>query len=169
MRSRKTIIIVIVLLISVLSLNKHPSFAKDNSGELLQETNYVEHEPIIILSDDNFTDYGFQGDGTLVNPFRIQDLNITTTEDKGIYICNTTKHFIIQNCFVDAYRGGIVIDSVRKETTRIEDNICVGNSATGIRILHSPGTKIINNTCNFNSFAGIHVRNSYESQIEKLA
>ncbi len=127
---------------------------------------YLDSLPIIITNDSNFTDYGFPGNGTPLDPYRIENLNITTTEEKGIYVFNTTKHFIIQNCFVDAYRGGIVIDSVRKETTIIEDNICVGNFATGIRINHSPGTKIINNTCNFNSFVGIHVRNSYESQIE---
>ena len=127
---------------------------------------YLDSLPIIITNDSNFTDYGLLGTGTPQEPFRIENLNITTSEDKGIYIHNTTKYFKIQNCFVDAYRGGIVIDSVRKETTIIEDNICVGNSATGIRILHSPGTKIINNTCNYNSFAGIHVGNSSESQIE---
>ncbi len=127
---------------------------------------YINSLPIVITNDSNFTDYGLLGTGTPQEPFRIENLNITTSENKGIYIHNTTKYFKIQNCFVDAYRGGIVIDSVRKETTRIEDNICVGNSATGIRILHSPGTKIINNTCNYNSFAGIHVGNSSESQIE---
>jgi len=127
---------------------------------------YIDSVPIRITNDSNFTDYGLLGTGTPQDPFRIENLNIITSEDKGIYIFNTTKYFKIQNCFVDAYRSGIVIDSVRKETTIIEDTICVGNSASGIRILHSPGAKIINNTCNYNSFAGIHVGNSSESQIE---
>lgn len=125
----------------------------------------VNSPPIIITEDSNFTDYGFTGDGTAVNPFVIENLNITTTGEKGIYIHNTTKYFRIQNCFVNASIAGIVIDTVKKGTTVITDNICVGNILRGIQIYHSPNSQIINNTCKFNIYFGIYVRNSSRSQV----
>ncbi|MBY9002101.1 MAG: right-handed parallel beta-helix repeat-containing protein, partial [Candidatus Heimdallarchaeota archaeon] len=57
--------------------------------------------PMIIDYDSDFESYGFPGDGSPGDPYRIENLNITTTED---YCLNfggyTTKHFIIQNCFL---------------------------------------------------------------------
>ena len=126
---------------------------------------YINSLPIIITNNSNFTDYGFLGDGTAVNPFIIENLNITTTKERGIYVYNTTKHFLIQNCFVNASVNGIVIESVKNETAKIENNICIGNSIRGIQIYHSPSSQINNNICEFNGYFGIHVRNSSNCQV----
>jgi parallel beta-helix repeat protein len=62
---------------------------------------YTPHGPIYIDYDDNFTDYGFPGDGSAGDPFRIEDLNITISGDYPILFSgNNTKHFVIQNCFL---------------------------------------------------------------------
>lgn len=57
--------------------------------------------PMIIDYDADFESYGFPGDGSPGDPYRIENLNITTTGD---YCLNfggyTTKHFIVQNCFL---------------------------------------------------------------------
>jgi len=127
---------------------------------------YVNSSQIVILNDLNFTDYGFQGDGTLANPFRIQNLNITTTADKGIYICNTTKHFIIQDSFVTADNFGISIESVKNETVKIENTICVENTKQGIRIVNSSHSIIYNNTCYSNGYYGVYLRDSPNCLIE---
>ena len=127
---------------------------------------YIDSLPIVITNDSNFTDYGFLGDGTAVNPFIIENLNITTTKERGIYVYNTTKHFLIQNCFVNASVNGIVIESVKNETAKIENNICIGNSIRGIRIYNSSNSLIINNTCYSNSYFGIHIKDSPNCQIE---
>jgi len=108
-KSRTTIIIVIVLLISAYSFNTNSSFAKDSYSKLVPKTNYVEQEPIIILNDNNFTDYGFQGNGTLANPYSIENYNITTSSEIAINIINTTKYFIIKNCFINAEKYGMLI------------------------------------------------------------
>ena len=52
---------------------------------------YLDSLPIIITNDSNFTDYGFPGNGTLSNPYRIENLNITTNASSGIEIINTSK------------------------------------------------------------------------------
>ncbi|MBY9000558.1 MAG: right-handed parallel beta-helix repeat-containing protein, partial [Candidatus Heimdallarchaeota archaeon] len=146
MKSRKSIIIVIVLLISVYSLNSYSSFAKDGYRELVQETNYADQEPIIILNDNNFTDYGFPGSGTESAPYIIDGYNIITDEEYGIKIWDTTKYFIVQNCYVDSGYYCIAISKVATGTALIQDNICV-NSNDGIFIGSSNNTRVSNNYC----------------------
>ncbi|MCG3222312.1 MAG: hypothetical protein H7641_13110, partial [Candidatus Heimdallarchaeota archaeon] len=48
------------------------------------------HEPIFISNDGNFTDYGFPGSGSKANPYRIENLNITTDFSNGITINSTS-------------------------------------------------------------------------------
>ena len=52
----------------------------------------IEHEPIRIESDSDLEVYNFSGDGTILNPYRIENYNITTTESSGIYISTTHKN-----------------------------------------------------------------------------
>ena len=60
----------------------------------------IEKSPMTIDYDSDFESYGFPGDGSAVNPYRIENYNITTSGD---YCLNfggyTTKHFIIQKLF----------------------------------------------------------------------
>ena len=53
MGSKKSIILVIFLLVSVFSLNSFSNIAKNDYQELIREMNYVDHEPIIIITDNN--------------------------------------------------------------------------------------------------------------------
>ena len=67
----------------------------------------IDHPPIIIWNDNDFLSYNFSGDGSKNNPFMIQNLNITTDSNNGIYISGTTKYFTIKNCYIDAKYDGI--------------------------------------------------------------
>lgn len=132
------------MLIGAYSLNSYSSFAENNYRVLVQETNYVEQDPIIVLNDETFIDYGFPGSGTDTDPYIIDGFNITTEEDYGIKVRDTTKYFVIQNCYVDSGYYGISVSSVAAGTALIQDNICV-NGNDGIIVSSSDSAKIYNN------------------------
>ena len=113
------------------------------------------HNSINIQNDTAFTTYGFPGNGTALDPYRIENLQITTMNETGISIFNTSKYFIIQNCNVSATTTGIEISNVASGTASIISNTC--NFQTyGIRVFSSNGTSVINNTCQNNYRHGIN-------------
>ena len=60
--------------------------------------NYVLAAPINVTSDDEFNTTVWSGSGTDVDPYVVENLNITADVD-CVNIVNTTKHFEIRNCF----------------------------------------------------------------------
>ncbi len=122
--------------VSLLSLTPHPGFNITNNG--------------------NFTDYEFSGIGAPDDPFIIENYNITTTEENGIYITGTTLYFVIQNCYIDADNTGIYVTSVASNTTKIVNNTCVYNNDFGIRIGSSSNSTLLNNNCT-NNLNGIYM------------
>ena len=119
---------------------------------------------IWIHSDEDFKSYGFPGNGTVENPFRIENFVITTSEETAIYITNVTKHFLIQNNVLKSARKAIWIYYVSANTCRIERNICYG-SGGGIIVYYAQGSCIFNNTCYHNSYEGILIWDSNHSII----
>ncbi|MFW9851981.1 MAG: nitrous oxide reductase family maturation protein NosD [Candidatus Thorarchaeota archaeon] len=119
----------------------------------------VPHEPIEILNDGNFTDYGFDGTGTSGDPYIIEDYEIITNDDFGIYINGTTKHFIIRNCFTAASKRGISVLYTTEETAKVINNTCVNSYYHGIMIYFSSKATVVNNTC-YNNDYGIYVAES---------
>ena len=106
----------------------------------------IEHDPIIIWNDDDFLSFDFQGDGSKDNPYLIQNYNITTDSKYSIYIKNTYKHFVIQNCFLKAEEYGIYLENIADGTAIIINNVCADNE-NGIFIFNSDNITISNNTC----------------------
>jgi parallel beta-helix repeat protein len=119
----------------------------------------VEHDPIIIWGDTDFTLYNFPGKGTSKNPYLIENYNITTNAKIGIYIWNTTKHFVVRNCLVDAIETGIYLDSIAHGTAKITNNECITNKKHGILLYDSHYQSLIQNTCTNNQF-GIYIHSS---------
>ena len=117
---------------------------------MIEFDSLISHPPVIIISDDNFTDYGFMGNGSGNNPYRIENLNITTTEQFGICIDNVTKTFVIKNCYVDAQDYGILIGYVHNENIIVDNNVCTKNSLHGILSYRCQGIVINNNTVKAN-------------------
>ena len=140
--------------------------------------------PIVIWGDADFGKYHFPGKGTTDDPYIIDSYIIITEEDYAISIVQTTKHFIIQNCVLQARISAINLFYVAAETAKINSNVC-SNSAragiyidisahvsivnntcynnfehydsSGIELIHSPYAEVINNSCSFNSI-GIYFR-----------
>ncbi|MCK5157521.1 MAG: right-handed parallel beta-helix repeat-containing protein [Candidatus Heimdallarchaeota archaeon] len=111
-------------------------------------------ESIIILRDEDFENYNFPGSGTKYNPYLIENYNITTSKDYGIYISSTTKYFKIQNCNLEANKTGILINNIAYRTAKIINNVC-NNQNYGIFLDSSSGITITSNICKNNSISGI--------------
>ena len=124
------------------------------SVKFFKPESFTLHSPIEILSDQDFITYSFSGDGTSENPYVIQNLNITTLADYGIFITNTTKCFIIHNCFIDANYGGIFIANIAPNTAIIENNIFTNNVYFGLLLNNTSDAVISNNEC-FNNNIGL--------------
>ena len=125
----------------------------------------TKHEPILIWNDEDFLTYDFKGDGTIENPFLIQNYKIEHWTGSGIHITNTTKYFIIRNCYIDVVGYGIYIENTATGTVRIEDNISV-NSGTGIYVFDAPQTTVTGNKANNNIHEyGIFIHSSPDSLV----
>ncbi|MHA1592005.1 MAG: NosD domain-containing protein, partial [Candidatus Heimdallarchaeaceae archaeon] len=172
-QSKEASYVLVVALISILGfsviLNSYEPniIPQDFNGKMINNQSFINlrnsfniqsltpHAAIDITSDDDFL--VFPGEGTLEDPYRIEDLNITTAEDFGISILGTTKYFIIQHCYLEALYTGIRIDTITSGTCTIFNNTCVNNGADGILLRESDNVNITGNTCFLNGRNGIYV------------
>lgn len=115
----------------------------------------VDHVPFEIISDDNFTDYGFTGTGAAADPYIIENYNITTTGTTGILVKGTTQHFVIRFCYIDSAGYGINFESVASGTATILNTTLNENSWNGIYLDYSSSVKIINTTTTNSVYTGI--------------
>ncbi|NHJ46192.1 MAG: hypothetical protein FK733_00255 [Asgard group archaeon] len=99
-----------------------------------------------INSDNNFSDYGFNGNGSQSNPFIIENLVVLDDFDIAIEIFNTTKHFIIKDSNIATGARGIILGNVSKNTASIISNQFQGSMSGGLLIYDSPGVYVFNNT-----------------------
>ncbi len=118
------------------------------TSEKLIVLSLTPHGYIEILNDANFTDYGFLGSGTALEPYLIENYNISSS--KGIYINGTTKHFLIRNCYVDTESESIYISNVAEGTASIINNFVINNDGDSIYLYSSSGAILTNNTCRTN-------------------
>ncbi len=123
----------------------------------------IPHDPIVITSDIDFE--VFPGSGTAEDPYLIEGYNITTSSNYGIYVFETTKHFIVRNCYVDAIEVGIVLFYVTDGTATIENNTCNNNGNMGIYLDHSGNSTISDNICYDNAEWGIRLWHSGSSTV----
>ncbi|HUT81851.1 MAG TPA: right-handed parallel beta-helix repeat-containing protein [Candidatus Bathyarchaeia archaeon] len=123
---------------------------------------------IVIRSNNDFTlRYNFPGQGTELDPFRIENLTISSSKEYGIYISDTTKYFIINNCSISGVSRGIYIYNIADDTTKIENNTITLDgvtSYTGIEINSTNNVTIVNNKIQGNNNErtsyGLYVRYS---------
>lgn len=153
----KGLSIIFFVLILTMGINSMTTTAISNQ----QNSNsisffYTPHTPIKITHDDNFTHYGFPGEGTSENPYIIEGYNITSTNEDGICVTYTTKHFVIKDCYIDAYYNGIFVDNVANGTVTIINNTCI-NNYYGICLESTDNSIVENNSCSNNEYIGIQV------------
>jgi len=113
--------------------------------------NYVTHGPIYIEYDSNFTDYSFPGTGTPGDPYRIENYNITVSSEYPILLGgDTTKHFVIQNCFLKTDTNiGIYLGKyhdIADGTVKILNNIIISENNIGIEMNGGKNSLISGNT-----------------------
>jgi parallel beta-helix repeat protein len=115
---------------------------------------YVEASPISIIENAGFN--GFPGNGTQVDPYRIEGLNITTGSGNLISISDTDLYFRISSNFLNGLEtseSGIWLNNVTNGI--IKNNTIHNTNAHGIELSDSKENSISNNTILNNLWAGI--------------
>ncbi len=124
---------------------------------------YTVHDPIEIANDVELAAVANSGTGAPNDPYIIAGWNITGSPTHGIYISVTTKHFRIENCWINSSNEhGIFVDNVATGTTSIVNNTCINNGEYGkhgISLINSSFSTLTNNTCN-NYYHGIFLWDS---------
>ena len=124
--------------------------------------------PIVVEGDGGFVAAGFSGSGTSGDPYVLSDVYVNATgHHHGIFISNTTKHFIITNCRAsDAFTSeidtldlqesgsGILLYNVSNGT--IEDTVADYN-ARGITICACSDIVVMNCTLDNDYRTGVYV------------
>jgi hypothetical protein len=87
-----------IMMISV----THTDFqSKEHESSRYMQSGDIFHTPILIESDDDFSLQSWPGAGIEGNPYRIENLNITSAGyENCIDIRNTLAHVLIKNCTV---------------------------------------------------------------------
>ncbi len=124
----------------------------------------IVQSPMTIDVDSDFESYGFPGEGSAVNPYRIENYNITTSGD---YCLNfggyTTKHFIIQNCFLKTDTNYAIFlgkyQNMAEETVVILNNVIVSTGNDGLK-LNGGISSTINDNYIVSFTGGIDIRES---------
>ncbi len=159
---KKTILLLFLLILSIYASNINVQSAVEENNYRPISLELTPHDPIYITSDNGLEI--FPGTGTAEDPYRIEGYNITTTDDHGIFIYNTTKYFIIRNCYVEAGNYGINIYEIADGTAAIINNTC-NNNIMGIKLRDSVSSTVANNTCNNNDVHGIFLEDSDSSTV----
>ena len=164
-------VITIIFLISIISNAYYSSSQDDSQDQFINEKindlkDLIPHPIISITSDDDFISQGFPGNGSITEPYRIENLNITFSEAGiGIYITNTTKHCVIQNNYLDTFEDSIYVNNVAPFTIVIQDNIILFSSSYGVKLKNSEGVAVSQNIIAYNYLACIYLYNCSYSVI----
>ncbi|NHJ49643.1 MAG: hypothetical protein FK733_17770 [Asgard group archaeon] len=103
----------------------------------------------IVRNSDFNLKYNFPGSGTKEDPYRIEDRTISVQTRFGIDITNTSEHFIIQNCNIQAESHCIFLSDVGNGTAIVRNNILSQFSAVyspPVLIVKAPYCIFTNNT-----------------------
>jgi len=155
-----SIIIIFILLSTFLSSNiiAKPNLTNESFSENPFSTAYVEHDPIVIVSDMDFETQGWPGNGTEADPFVIDGLNITDYST-CISISNVRAVFKIQNCILTGSSNGYGISLYNTSYSTI--NNCIVNSKRyGFWLSTCYNCTLIGNSAIGQSYSGFHLYKS---------
>ncbi|TET10269.1 MAG: hypothetical protein E3J86_06175 [Candidatus Thorarchaeota archaeon] len=168
LRSRPIVLCLILTLILNTNIQSHHVAVITSSSNYMTSSDIVlpvwmqdlqEHDPIEILSDADFEDQGWPGNGSESNPFIIENLLIRS-EYTSIMIRNTTKHFEVRRCHLtrpDSVLGGGPAVSFRNVTNGHAINNIINGTAYGLLIRNSTGVVVTDNTVYDTMFSGVEV------------
>lgn len=133
---------------------------------IVQPSSYDKHGPIVISSNQDFTEQGWPGSGTLEDPYLIEGLNITA-DSPSIQISHTSAHFEIRNCLISGMDGqsrpGVTF--YRVEHGNLHDCM-IENHSSAASIVACEDCSITNTTAVQNSFIGFEFRSAENCTIE---
>ncbi len=165
MRIKTDVICLLILVSALFMINSIPTqfvYSKSKIISLnLNPNSLTPHVAIYIDNDGNFSDYGFPGTGALNDPYRIENLNITTAETVGIYISSTSFYFIIQNCYVESDWHGIEISYCYEDKATVQN--CISN---GIVVTNTDSIDIVDNLFYSGGQAFINIERSDNSNVD---
>ncbi len=111
--------------------------------------------PIQIFNNSDFVPY--PGVGTENQPYVLENYVINSGITAGIWIENTTVHFIIRNCTITNFDSGIKLDNV---SNGLIENTTLRNNQAGISSTYCTNLTIINNSLSNNYDYGIDISNA---------
>ncbi len=158
---KRTTLVLLILTFAIYASNINVQITAEENNYRLTSLELTPHDPIEIRYDSDFEI--FPGAGTIENPYLIEGYNITTTDNIGIHITDTTKYFTVRNCYVDARYDGIYTINVADGTATIINNTC-SNNVFGIMLWLSNCSTVANNTCSNNNY-GILLSSSDSSTV----
>ncbi|MHA2135538.1 MAG: NosD domain-containing protein, partial [Candidatus Thorarchaeota archaeon] len=118
-------------------LSKSPQFTVSDSGLVSNSS-----DPVEITSDADFVALGFDGSGTVQDPYVIQSI----CGHNGISISNTRDHFVITDSIIWNYvdqNTGISLNNISHGVIR---NVVIRGKDTGIDVAESSDFMITNTT-----------------------
>ncbi len=162
----QSLILGLLVFSTLLTFSTHPSLSKEPRLQNRQIskssiTQYIQHNPIEVEDDIALENASSSGTGTPEDPFIIENLKITNFYMNAIRITNTTKDFIIRNCWIDGEGNsssmyGIIVGVLQSGSPYILNNVVRGCSGYGITMFFSENGVIEGNYCEEN-FVGILV------------
>ena len=137
---------------------------------------YVEHEPIHITNNADFAAFGFPGEGSPSNPYVIENLNITRSNETLIRIKDTTAYFCIRNNHLNGLTDwephGYLMNiqeaygiKLKHVTNGLIDSNLVINCEIGILLNQSEQNTLTHNIVSHNYYYGIFLEHSKYSTI----
>ncbi|MFX1282195.1 MAG: NosD domain-containing protein [Promethearchaeota archaeon] len=144
----------------------NPDINEDSRGKIEGITSYEEHAPISITSNTDFNNTadaeGWPGNGSVVNPYIIQGLNITgQSGDSLIFIEFTNVYFQINNCLLAGGDYGLFLSSISNGL--ISNNTIVSNTC-GCWLESSQNTIFFNNSFSDNQY-GVYLMSSSNNNL----
>jgi parallel beta-helix repeat protein len=135
--------------------------------KIVEIQQYVGHDPITILSDNEFASQGFNGSGTVDDPYLIEGFNITASKGNLIGISTTTIYFTIKNNILNGLsKASSGISLLNVVNGIIENNNIVNHESYGVVLDHSSHNVITNNTIT-NNFIGLRLGRHGDNTITK--
>jgi len=112
------------------------------------QSGYTENIPIHISNDTDFEDQAslnsWDGNGSAIDPYIIERLNITTAGIPAIQIENTTKFFEIRGCLLVGGSPGVLLQEV--VNANVWNNTVLESDSYGVLVTESDNVIITNNT-----------------------
>ena len=159
-------IIILILLIDLSILNNFNPVTGNFPSPLIQNN----HSPIKIISNSNFTIANgiVAGNGTVLNPYILENWSIDASITDGISIIGTTSYFIIRNChiFNDTLEKHTGIVLTRTMNGNLNNNT-IDNNWIGINIDKSNNINSQNNT--IFSHIGISITDSNNNIFKNIS